>query len=508
MGAVTERVATTESYNGQKHIRRGVTWTATGVAASKGLAVVSKLILAGLLVPEDFGLFSMIVILTQLVRSVIDLGLRNTLTYQKADGQGRLRYDSAFWLLVLVGLVAVFAMWLLGAPLLVWFYGQPELSGISVAMTIALAFQNLQLVPEVRLTRAMRFKQIVVSEFAGTVLGCICAISLALLGAGVWSLVSQMLVAAAGTAIMVFRFSGWRPRLRFSRTSLQRVKTYSSYALGSRAFTLVQQNLDYLFLGKLLGAHALGVYALAFLVTETLRTHIFFVVSRVIFPVYSRLAGQRGHVRPLYLGTVRYMTVTVFPLAMLLVLFSGYAIPALLPGAWAGAVEPMRILAVASMAMASAGTPGEVLRGVGKPNVDFSINWKVTLLVAVPALWFGILWFGTAGAALAVVFHYSVSRLLFHRAIRREIQVSAVEVASAMRPACVGVLLMVGCAMALQDWHWLVAAIASAIVYALAVLPTVLPHFRGLRSESRVTERVPSPGGIIRKTSNLMPLPR
>jgi O-antigen/teichoic acid export membrane protein len=483
-----------EPYSGQKHIRRGVTWNATGLAASKSVGLASKLILAGLLVPQDFGLVGMTLILTQLVRSVVDLGLRNTLTYHRADGRGRLRYDSVFWLLLLVGVMAISAMWLVGGPLLVWFYGQPELSGISVAMILVVVFQNLQLIPEVRLMRAMRFKQIVVSEFTGTVLGCICAVSLALLGAGVWSLVSQWLVAAAGTAIVLYRYSGWRPRLRFSLPLLQGLKGYSSYVVGSRAFTYVQQNLDYLFLGKLLGAHALGIYALAFMVTETLRAHIYLVVSRVVFPVYSRLAGQREGVRPLYLGTVRYMTLTIFPLAMLLVLFAGDAVPAVLPGAWAAAVEPIRILAVASMVMASAGTPGEVLKGVGKPNLDFRINWTVTSFVAFPALWIGILWFGLPGAALAVLFHYCVSRLLFHRAIRSVIRISAIDVASAMRPACLGILLMTGCALVLDDWHWLVAAMASSIVYALAVLPTVLPHLRGHRPRSQVVVTVGQDG--------------
>ena len=462
-----------------KLIRKGVTWNAAGMLVSKSTSILAKLILARLLVPEYFGFVSMVLVFTQMMKIGVDLGLKNTLIHRKRDRDSRLREDSAFWFLLFVASVTMAAMLLLGVPLIVWFYGVPELSQIGAAMSVSLLFHNLQVIPEVRLARAMRFKRIAMSEFFGTFVGCASAVTLAVLGAGVWSLVAQIVVGGACTAAALFFAAGWLPHLRFVPSLLRELKSYSSYLVGSRALTHLQQNLDYLLLGKLMGAHALGIYAIAFLVTETLRAQIYWLVARVVFPSFSRLIGNPAKIKSVYLGTVRYMSMAMFPLAMLLILFADDVVPALFGEVWVGAVQPIRILAVASMIIASGGTPGEVLRGVGKPKVDFGINLKVSLFVAFPALWIGIELLGLPGAALAVLLHYAVSRLLFQIAIRREIALTAAETFSAIRPALIGSYLMLLCDLALADSHWSVAALLSLVAYCLATAPTILSHFKG-----------------------------
>ena len=454
-------------------IRRSVKWNVIGMGISKSISILAKLVLARLLVPEYFGFVGMVLVFTQIAKIAADMGLKHALIQRKRDAASRLLLDSAFWMLLLIALALILAMEVVGAPLIVWFYGEPRLAEIVMAMSLGILIQNLSVVPEARLSRTMRFKQVAISEFSGTAVGCIAGVTLALLGAGVWSLVSQTLISAAVTTVGLYISAGWLPRFRFSVRTLLGVKDYSSYTLGSRSLIYLQQNLDYLLLGKLMGAYAVGIYAIAFLVTETLRAQIYWIVGKVVFPVYSRLLDQKANIRTIYLGTIRYMTATMFPFAMLLILYAGDAIPALFTERWAGAVDPIRILAVASMVSASAGTPGEVLRGVGKPKLDFGVNLKVTLFVAVPALWIGIEWLGLPGAALAVLFHYLVSRLLFHIAIRREIGLTERELLAAIRPAFLGAMAMILCKVLLTDVHWVAAGAASLVVYAAIVFPAV-----------------------------------
>ena len=488
---------------GRKHMRRGITWTAVGMAASKCASIIAKLVLARLLVPEFFGFVSMVLVFTEIVKIGAELGLRNTLINRRRDSSSRLRYDSAFWFLVMVACAAIAAMWLFGAAILVWFYDEPELKTVAIAMSFGILLQNLRVVPEARLARAMRFKQITLSEMLGTFLGCASAVALAAYGAGVWSLVAQTLVAAAGTTALLFLSAGWFPRFHFSSACLNDLKEYSSYVLGSRILIYLQQNLDYVLIGKMLGAYSVGIYSIAFMVTETLRAQLYWIVGRVVFPIYSRLGGDSLDTKVIYLGTIRYMTGITFPIALLFVLFSEDIVRALFTDAWMAAVTPVRILALASMVMASAGTPSEVLRGVGRPDVDFGVNLKVTVLVALPALAVGIQWLGLPGAALAVLFHYLVSRLLFHRAIRREIAVTAVDVLAAMGPACMGGLTMLLCKLLLRDLTWAAGAAASVIAYLLISVPAALPRARrsvGPRNNRRPVVVILGPDGAGKTT--------
>ena len=278
-------------------IRKGVAWNAVGTAVSKGSSILSKLILARFLLPEHFGFISMIVVLTSIAKIVGDLGFSLSLIQRQRDHSTKLLYDSAFWLLLAAAFVMVGSMWLFGADLLVWFYNEPRLANVAIVMSTVVLFQNLQVVPEARLVRLMRFKQTAMADISGMIIGCVVAILLAIAGAGVWSLVAQTLVAAGCSCAVMYILSGWRPHLRFDLSILKDLGSYSRFIVGSRGLLSVQQNMDYLLIGKLIGAHALGIYSIAFLLTETLRSQAYWLVSKAVFPFYSRAIGRDHDIR-------------------------------------------------------------------------------------------------------------------------------------------------------------------------------------------------------------------
>lgn len=459
-------------------IRQGVAWNALGTAVSKGSSVLAKLVLARFLLPEHFGFISMIVVLTSIAKIVGDLGFSLSLIQRRRDRSTRKLYDSAFWSLLLVSFVMIGLMWLVGAPLLIWFYGEPRLGNVAIVMSTVVLFQNLQVVPEARLVRLMRFRQTALADISGMLIGCLSAILLAMAGAGVWSLVAQTLVAAACTSATMFVFAGWRPKLRIDFSILRDLGSYSRFIVGSRTLLSIQQNMDYLLIGKLMGAQALGIYSIAFLLTETLRAQAYWLVSKAVFPFYSRAIGRDHDIRTVYLGTVRYMSVTVFPAATMLILFAGDFVPVLFTHKWVGAVVPIQILAGASMVVASGGTPGEVLRGIGRPDIDFRINLTVATCVAFPLLLLGITRLGLPGAALAVLCHYSVSRIAYGVMLHRRIGLPTIDLLASLKHALLGCALMTAIWLLLGRAHWQIAAFLAIAGYAAVVLPLVLPFLK------------------------------
>lgn len=482
LASVEEPVAERSMAVEARLIRRGVAWNAVGVMVAKGSSILSKIILARFLVPEDFGFISMIVVFTAIAKICADLGFRLSLIQRRCDHRTKVLYDSAFWLLSGTAVAMIVFMWLAGVPLLVRFYGEPRLAPVALAMSTIVLFQNMQVVPESRLARVMRFKQIAFADMSGMITGSAVAIGLAVLGAGVWSLVAQTLVAAAVTSGVNFVLAAWRPHLRFDRTILGDVGSYSKFIVGSRTLISIQQNLDYLLIGKLIGAQALGVYSIAFLLTETMRAQAYWLVSKAVFPFYSRAMGRDGDIRWAYLGTVRYMSVTVFPACMVLILFADHIVPALFTPRWDGAIAPMQILAAASMVIASAGTPGEVLRGIGRPDVDFRINLAVGVFVALPALWSGIHVLGVPGAALAVLAYYCVSRVAFALTLRHMIALPTRDLFRALQHAVLGSALMVAVRLLVGPSHWIIGILLAALAYVAAIHSLLVPLLQGIRS--------------------------
>jgi len=177
-------------------IRRGVAWNAVGMMIGRGSSILAKVVLARFLLPEYFGFYNMVMVFSAIVTIVADLGFRFGLVQRQRDQRTKLLYDSAFWLLFAASLVMIGIMWLAGVRFVVWFFGEPRLAPIALAMSAIIIFQNLQVVPEARLARVMRFKQIATADIIGTLIGCTASILLAIAGANVWSLVAQTLIAA------------------------------------------------------------------------------------------------------------------------------------------------------------------------------------------------------------------------------------------------------------------------------------------------------------------------
>jgi O-antigen/teichoic acid export membrane protein len=465
----------------KKLIRRGVGWNAVGLALSKGMSILTKLVLARFLSPEHFGFISMIAVFNSVAKVFADLGFRLSLIHRQRDNCTRQLYDSAYWLLLAAALAVILTMWLGGVPLLIWFYDEPRLSNVALAMSAMVLFQNMQVIPEARLARVMRFRQIAFADMFGSLVGSIAAIGLALAGAGVWSLVAQFLVSAALTSGALFKFSGWRPRLRLDWSLLRSLSSYSKFVVGSRTLISLQQNMDYLLIGKLLGARSLGIYAIAFLLTETLRSQLYWLVSKAVFPFYGRASGRTSDIRSVYSGTVRYMAVTVFPIATLLFLFAAPIVATVVTAKWHAAIIPIRILALASLVVASGGTPSEVLRGVGRPDVDFRVNLGTALFVALPALWCGIQWFGLTGAALAVLFYSCASRVAYGVTLRSIIGITMTATIRSSRQPLLGCAAMIAIKLVCRSFHWPVVMTFAALAYGLIVLPVIIPLLKDLR---------------------------
>ncbi|GAA4018910.1 lipopolysaccharide biosynthesis protein [Sphingomonas swuensis] len=483
-------------------IRRGIAWNAVGTTLSKACSILAKLILARLLLPEHFGFVSMVIVFTSLTKVIADLGFRLALIQRRCGRQTKDLYDSAFWLLLVAAVLMLAVMWVVGVPLISWFYGEPRLGPVALALSSVVIFQNLQVVPEARLARISRFKQLAYADIAGMVVGYTAAILLAMSGAGVWSLVTQTLVTAALTSALTFAYAGWRPSFHFDRALVAELLSFSKFIVGSRLLISLQQNLDYLLIGKLVGAQAVGIYSIAFLLTETLRAQAYWLVSKAVYPFYSRASARQDDVRTVYLATMRYLSLAVFPAATLLLFFAPDLIPFAFTSKWSGAVQPVQILSLASMIVASGGTPSEVLRGIGRPDVDYRINLWVSLGVAVPLLYAGTLWLGIVGTALAVATHSLVARLSYATALHRLLGLSAAEQFESLRPALLGSAAIAIVPLLLGPGNWVLELLLAAAAYAAVTLPTVLPHLRAMSWSWRGGRGAPVRGGSASTVSS------
>ena len=252
--------------------------------------------------------------------------------------------------------------------------------------------------------------------------------------------------------LMILSAASWRPRRRFSWASLHDVVGFSGWMLGNQVVYYLRKNLDKVLIGAILGAQSLGIYTLAYMLTETLRVQIGSVIGKVMFPAYSRNQSDLAEVRRLYLGVIRYTTLVVFPIATLMILFADPLVTMLFGEVWAEAVAPLQILAVASMVFAFSGDPSALLRGIGKPKIAFNISFWNTIIVAIPALIFGAYYYGLNGASYAVLLHYITSRVISFYFVKLHTGLKTLAISRAALPSAIVFLGLISLHAVAAPW--------------------------------------------------------
>ncbi|WP_162426737.1 lipopolysaccharide biosynthesis protein [Pontibacter pudoricolor] len=424
----------------------GLKWNAISTIAVRGTDFGVKLILARILLPEAYGIVGMAMIIISFLEVVSDMGLFNALVQKKEDEFSNLRYSSAFWFLLVIASLFTLCFYGFISQLGAFFYNEPLLVPVLNALSFYLFFNIISIVPRVILTRQLNFKSLVQITFTGTAISSVVAVALAIAGYGVWSIVVKYLVSSSTIFLSYWIIVRWRPQFEFSWQSLTELAGYSTYTQINNILFFVRNNIDYLVIGKLVGAHVLGIYTLAFTLSEVLRTQLYSILNKVLFPVYSKIQDDTAQIKKYYLKIMRFTAILTFPVSVLFIGLSENIILAFFGAKWLEAADPLRILAVASMIFAISGTPAEVLKGIGKPSVSFYLNLINTFVIAMPLIYFGQKYFGLNGVAYAVCIHYTTSRLAFHYYMKKYIHITDEEVFLVLKKpviAAIAMLLMI-----------------------------------------------------------------
>ncbi len=425
-------------------VASGIKWNALSVIGTRGTDFMVKLVLARLLLPEAFGVVGMALIITGFLSIFSDMGLFNALVQKKEDEKTQIRYSSAFWYLLFLAGLFVVLFFLFISPLGARFYNEPRLVPVLNALSFYLFFNILSIVPRVILTKQLNFKNLVRITYAGTAISSVVAITMAFLNFGVWSLVAKSVV---GSGIIFFSYwlkVGWRPSFVFQPSTLKELAGYSFFTQTNAILFYIRNNLDYIIIGKLASTYLLGVYTLAFTLSETLRSQLYSIFNKVFFPVYSKLQDDKKKIKEYYLKVMRLTAVVTFPVSVMLIAMPEEILLVAFGAKWIEAAAPLRILAIASMIFAISGTPAEVLKSIGKVSVSFYLNITNTFLVALPLMYLGLQYFGLQGVAYAVCVHYTVSRLTFHHFMKKYIGLTNKEVFVTLRKPVLTAAVMLG----------------------------------------------------------------
>ena len=377
----------------------GVKWNGVSMGVITGLQFITLIVLARILSPMDFGVMGMIMVVIGFAQAFADMGLSNAIIHRQDTSPDQL--SSLYWLNVLAG-VAVFCVICASAPLIVGFYHEPRLQNLLYLTAAIFLITPLGQQFQILLQKELKFEGLAKIGIASAVANSIVAVLLAFSGFGVFSLIWGQLAGAAVKVVLLFKIGrgNWKPRFHYSRQDIKGYASFGLYQMGERTINYFNANLDYLLIGSLLGAKALGYYTLAYNLIIRPASMINPVITTVAFPVFAKMQNDRDALKNGYLKVLQLLSFFNFPLMAGLAVVAPLAVPAVFGDQWLPSVILIQILAIVGL-LRSIGNPvGALVLAKGRADLGFKWNLS-TLAVQISALYLGIKLGGTTGVAIA-----------------------------------------------------------------------------------------------------------
>ena len=396
----------------------GVFWSMIQTIVNRSFSFLIKLFLARILFPEDYGLVGMAAVFISFITVFNDLGMGAALVQKKEVELSEDHYHTVFWtgvvFSIFIYLIVSFGIGNFAA----WFYEERILKNLIPVLGLGILASPLNIVPQVQLNRALDFKKIALINNSSNILSGLLALLLAILGAGVWSLVFNSVFSILIAIPFYYLSTGWRPSLIWDKKCFKDIFGFGVITTGTGLVNKIKNQIDYILIGKLIGAGSLGIYSFAFIITATFRSHITGIMSQVMYPVYSELQDRPRAMVNYFLKLIKFNAYIVYPIMVYFILFSQYFIPFFFGDKWNEAIGIIKIVSVSVLFHLLVNSETDLIRARGNPSLELKMQ-IFKAVIFVPCIALGTFYYGIYGTAIgyliAKILDVSISVVVLNR---------------------------------------------------------------------------------------------
>lgn len=368
----------------KSQLLHGVIWNFIEKLLIRGVSFVIGIILARLLSPSDYGLIGMLAVFIAISNVFIEGGLAKALIQRKDCHD--IDYSTAF--VANVGMsICIYLILFFCSPFIANFYHEPILTDLTRVLGLNFILGSFNIVQRARLMAKVDFKSLAQINVASTVIsGCI-GLVMAYMGFGVWALVGQTLVSTMVLVLLFPIYSGWRPSLKFSKQSFNRLFNFGSKLMITAVAATIVNNISTLCVGKYYKSHQLGYYTRASSFSELIAFTVYEVLGNVTFPVLSGLQDERERLITVYRKSLFFTAMIMFPIIILSTLLAKPLVLFLLTEKWLPCVVLMQWLLLARMFTPLSAINMNVLNALGRSDLYMKLDFsKMPLDILVLAI--------------------------------------------------------------------------------------------------------------------------
>lgn len=373
-------------------------WAMAGKVLGRGVDLVKIIVVARLLSPEDIGLFGIVLLAIVTIETFTRTGFDRAIIQRRDDAKGYL--DTAWTVQVIRGLILA-ALLFAAAPAVGWFFEEPRVVLLLQVMGISVAVRGLVNIGIIYFEKELEFHKQFVYNVVGALVSLAVAVFLVYRLRSVWALVWAGLAGAVAQLLLSYVVHPYRPRARFEGPKAAELFRFGRWVLGFSALVFLATHGDDVFLAKMLGVGALGIYQMAYRISNLAATGITHTISSVTFPGYSKIQDDVARFRHAYLRVLAVTMLLAAPVAAGTAAVAPTFVRVVMGAKWAPAIVPIQLLCIFGLLRAYGATTGPVCYASGNPRYQ-----TIGSLMYVPCM-FALIWpltvrFGVPGTCVAV----------------------------------------------------------------------------------------------------------
>jgi len=380
---------------------QGGKWFLVSMIGQRFLNMVTFFVLARLLVPEDYGVITVILVVLAFFGQFSNPAFGTAILQRKGDVE---KYLDAYWTFEVIRSFGIaFVIFCASGVIVKWFNVDASYAYLVRFCGLFVVITSLSNVRMVYFFKRLDFFLVMVRDLAAQIAYAVIAIGFALFvdrsPAALFAGYVGMYATGTVFSHVICRSI---PRVSFAFHRFRDLAGFGKWVYGQNLLDYAIQYTDKIALGRLMDPSQLGIYAkskdLAAMPTAMVNT----IITKVAMPAFSQIQDQIEKVRAGFLKSLDVLLMVSLPAALLILLEGGSIVEILMGDRWFPIVEPLKIFAFGNIYYSVVPVLSAVFLAVGKPKVNFQTN-LAQLIISVPAMLIGLRVYGMKGLAIAIV---------------------------------------------------------------------------------------------------------
>lgn len=358
----------------------GSKWMILLRLVNRASSTVVSIILARILALEAFGLVAVGILAVSFLQVFSEVGIKQALIKENESDTEKM-LDTAWTVEFFRGLL-IFTLVFFSADLIAQFFEKPETINIIRFLGLLPFIKSISSIKIIYLQKELEFKKQFIYELSGIAGPLLIAIPLALILKNVWAIVFGTLASELIKMIVSYIVTPYKPKFAFNKSHFFQMFNFGKWILFGSIVSFFAMEMDTFVAAKVFDVRLLGIYTLAFTISNKPIVEIGKALGKVLFPAFAKIGYDKKRTKKAFLKSSYILYLIVIPAPLGIHLVAEDIVSVLLGHKWLEIIPALRILALGVIFRVLTIPSSGLFYGIGKPNLVFILSsLRIAILI-------------------------------------------------------------------------------------------------------------------------------